>query len=236
MYTPITRGADGQVRRRDRVAPARPRPRRADRDGLHRFGPARRESGCWTAGRVRATGRTGRCSSEAYPRVRFRPEKVLELAHEADGLITGGGVTAWQDLALLPDRPVLRAGARGRDGQGLPARPPRRGPAAVLGDDARSSAATTRRSAGRSNGSRRTMPGGNPVSSMAEEPGSIRGRSPGGSRPRRAGGRSSTSTSCAWRRRAGCSRREPPPSTTSAIRWGTRTRRSSAACSGARRA
>jgi transcriptional regulator GlxA family with amidase domain len=37
---------------------------------------------------------------EAYPRVRFRPEKVLELAHEADGLITGGGVTAWQDLAL----------------------------------------------------------------------------------------------------------------------------------------
>lgn len=37
---------------------------------------------------------------EAYPQVRFRPEKVLELAHEADGLITGGGVTAWQDLAL----------------------------------------------------------------------------------------------------------------------------------------
>jgi transcriptional regulator GlxA family with amidase domain len=37
---------------------------------------------------------------EAYPRVRFRPEKVLELAHEADGIITGGGVTAWQDLAL----------------------------------------------------------------------------------------------------------------------------------------
>ena len=37
---------------------------------------------------------------ESYPRVRFRPEKVLDLAHEADGLITGGGVTAWQDLAL----------------------------------------------------------------------------------------------------------------------------------------
>ncbi len=37
---------------------------------------------------------------DAYPRVRFRPEKVLELAHEADGLITGGGVTAWHDLAL----------------------------------------------------------------------------------------------------------------------------------------
>lgn len=37
---------------------------------------------------------------EAYPRVRFRPEKVLDLTHAADGLITGGGVTAWQDLAL----------------------------------------------------------------------------------------------------------------------------------------
>ncbi len=32
--------------------------------------------------------------------MRFRPEKVLELAHVDDGLITGGGVTAWQDLAL----------------------------------------------------------------------------------------------------------------------------------------
>ncbi|MBI3745118.1 MAG: helix-turn-helix domain-containing protein [Chloroflexi bacterium] len=42
----------------------------------------------------------GSLFQEAYPRVRFRPEKVLELAHEADGLITGGGVTAWQDLAL----------------------------------------------------------------------------------------------------------------------------------------
>ena len=37
---------------------------------------------------------------QAYPRVRFRPEQVLELAHEADGLITGGGVTSWQDLVL----------------------------------------------------------------------------------------------------------------------------------------
>jgi len=42
----------------------------------------------------------GALFQEAYPRVRFRPEKVLELAHEADGLITGGGVTAWVDLAL----------------------------------------------------------------------------------------------------------------------------------------
>jgi transcriptional regulator GlxA family with amidase domain len=37
---------------------------------------------------------------EAYPRVRFHPEKVLDLTHADDGLITGGGVSAWQDLAL----------------------------------------------------------------------------------------------------------------------------------------
>jgi transcriptional regulator GlxA family with amidase domain len=42
----------------------------------------------------------GSLFQEAYPRVRFRPEKVLELAHESEGLITGGGVTAWHDLAL----------------------------------------------------------------------------------------------------------------------------------------
>ncbi len=42
----------------------------------------------------------GSLFQEAYPQVRFRPEKVLELAHESEGLITGGGVTAWHDLAL----------------------------------------------------------------------------------------------------------------------------------------
>ncbi len=36
----------------------------------------------------------------AYPRVRFAPESILNLASEADGLITAGGVTSWQDLAL----------------------------------------------------------------------------------------------------------------------------------------
>ncbi len=37
---------------------------------------------------------------EAYPQIEFRPEQVLDLAHEHERLITGGGVTAWQDLAL----------------------------------------------------------------------------------------------------------------------------------------
>jgi transcriptional regulator GlxA family with amidase domain len=35
-----------------------------------------------------------------YPRVRFGPQSILDLSSEADGLITAGGVAAWQDLAL----------------------------------------------------------------------------------------------------------------------------------------
>lgn len=37
---------------------------------------------------------------EAYPRVRFHPGTILDLSSEHDGLITAGGVTSWQDLAL----------------------------------------------------------------------------------------------------------------------------------------
>ncbi len=36
----------------------------------------------------------------AYPRVRFLPGEILDVTHERDGLITAGGVTSWQDLAL----------------------------------------------------------------------------------------------------------------------------------------
>jgi transcriptional regulator GlxA family with amidase domain len=36
----------------------------------------------------------------AYPRVRFGPGEILDLSSEGEGLITAGGVTAWQDLAL----------------------------------------------------------------------------------------------------------------------------------------
>ncbi len=38
--------------------------------------------------------------AEAYPRVVFRPGAILDVEHEADGIITAGGVTSWQDLAL----------------------------------------------------------------------------------------------------------------------------------------
>lgn len=36
----------------------------------------------------------------AYPQVTFEPSSILDLSSEADGVITAGGVTAWQDLAL----------------------------------------------------------------------------------------------------------------------------------------
>jgi transcriptional regulator GlxA family with amidase domain len=36
----------------------------------------------------------------AYPNVGFDGSTLLDLSSEADGLITAGGVTAWQDLAL----------------------------------------------------------------------------------------------------------------------------------------
>jgi transcriptional regulator GlxA family with amidase domain len=36
----------------------------------------------------------------AYPRIRFGPGAILDLSSETDGLITAGGVTSWQDLAL----------------------------------------------------------------------------------------------------------------------------------------
>jgi transcriptional regulator GlxA family with amidase domain len=38
--------------------------------------------------------------AEAYPRIRFRPGAILDRSSEDDGIITAGGVTSWQDLAL----------------------------------------------------------------------------------------------------------------------------------------
>ena len=38
--------------------------------------------------------------ASAYPMVRFRPGAILDLSAEGDGLVTAGGVTSWQDLAL----------------------------------------------------------------------------------------------------------------------------------------
>ena len=36
----------------------------------------------------------------AYPQIRFLPGAILDLSSEPQGLITAGGVTSWQDLAL----------------------------------------------------------------------------------------------------------------------------------------
>ena len=38
--------------------------------------------------------------AEAYPRVAFQPGAILDLASEPDGIVTAGGVTSWQELAL----------------------------------------------------------------------------------------------------------------------------------------
>lgn len=38
--------------------------------------------------------------AEAYPRVTFLPGAILDAAHEEEGILTAGGVTSWQDLAL----------------------------------------------------------------------------------------------------------------------------------------
>ena len=38
--------------------------------------------------------------ASAYPRVSLDPNAVLDLSSEDDGIITAGGVTSWQDLAL----------------------------------------------------------------------------------------------------------------------------------------
>src|SRR6185369_16165667 len=37
---------------------------------------------------------------KAYPSIRFAPRAILDLSSGHEGLITAGGVTAWQDLAL----------------------------------------------------------------------------------------------------------------------------------------
>jgi len=36
----------------------------------------------------------------AYPRTTLRPGAILDLSHESERIVTAGGVTAWQDLAL----------------------------------------------------------------------------------------------------------------------------------------
>jgi transcriptional regulator GlxA family with amidase domain len=38
--------------------------------------------------------------ASVYPQVKLLPNAILDLSQEADGVITAGGVTAWQDLAL----------------------------------------------------------------------------------------------------------------------------------------
>ena len=38
---------------------------------------------------------------EAYPRIRFVPDAILNLDHLDEGIVTAGGVTSWQELSLF---------------------------------------------------------------------------------------------------------------------------------------
>lgn len=38
--------------------------------------------------------------ASAYPRIRFRAGSILDLSNEAAGVVTAGGATSWQELAL----------------------------------------------------------------------------------------------------------------------------------------
>ena len=73
----------------------------------------------------------------AYPSIRFRPGAILDLSSEPEGLITAGGVTSWQDLALHLITRILRPRARRADRKGVPARGARGWAAAVRRDDRR---------------------------------------------------------------------------------------------------
>ncbi len=42
----------------------------------------------------------GELFARAYPRVRLRRDSILCLSAEAEGIVTAGGVTSWQELAL----------------------------------------------------------------------------------------------------------------------------------------
>ena len=163
------------------------------------------------------------------------PEQVLELAHEADGIITGGGVTSWQDLVLhliarycSPAHAAATAKVflldRHAEGQ-LPYSAMTR---VVRGDDAAVGRAldVDRRATSR-------WPTRSPR--WPRRPGSCRGRSRDASWRRRGASRSTTCTSCASRPHATSSRRVRPGSTTWGSRSATRTRRSSGACSDGRR-
>jgi transcriptional regulator GlxA family with amidase domain len=38
--------------------------------------------------------------ASSYPRIRFKPGSILDLGNEDAGLVTAGGATSWQELAL----------------------------------------------------------------------------------------------------------------------------------------
>ena len=88
------------LRRRDRLAAADARAGRAARARVCTGSLLLAESGLLDGRSCAGHWAYRDLFRSAYPRIRFGPGAILDLSSEGDGLITAGGVTSWQDLAL----------------------------------------------------------------------------------------------------------------------------------------
>jgi transcriptional regulator GlxA family with amidase domain len=167
----------------------------------------------------------------SYPEVKFRPEPNLAFADAAGRIVTAGGTTSWHDLAIHIIARHCNPGEALRiakvyllkwhgEGQLPYTTLVRRSPHAD----------SAVRSCERWLAEHFALP--NPVQGAVDA-----ARLPERTLKRRF--KSATGSTlidcrtCASRRPSGCSRPRRPPSTRSARRWATRTRASSAGCSGA---
>ena len=170
--------------------------------------------------------------AEAYPRVAFQPGAILDLANEADGIVTAGGVTSWQELALYligrfcgPEHAARTAKVYlmgGHEHGQLPF--------AAMSRRARADDAVIAASVSWIEEHPETP---NPVTAMVERSGLTPRTFARRSRPRPVTGRSSMSTVSGWSGRARCWARRAARRRRRL--WvGTRTRPSSGGCSSGR--
>ena len=170
-----------------------------------------------------------------YPRVRFDPALILDLVNEDAGLITAGGGTSWHDLALhlvarycgplaASQTAKIHLLASHEDGQLPFSSMTRRRPTA------------TRRSPRRRPGSPSIRHAEPRLANDPSSPGSRQRPSPGASEPPPITDPSTTCMPSASSAPGSSSSEATMRSTTSDLRSATRTRRSSGASSGERRA
>ena len=171
----------------------------------------------------------------AYPRIRFGPGEVLDRSSEEDGLITAGGVTSWQDLALCLIARFCGAEHASRTAKVylLAGHEDGQLPFSAMTRRVRTCDAVIRDCLAWIADNYATP---NPVSAMTDR--SRLTRRTFARRFQAATGRRPIDYVHAVRidKPGAASRRRPAPSTTSATRWGTRIRPSSAGCSGGPRA